>query len=166
MTSNVGARLISRGKSLGFLVQDNMQQEYTNIKDTVTEEVRKAFNPEFINRLDELIVFHPLGKPEMRKILDLMLVRNNEKVEKQGLSLELSDEAKEFLLEKGFDPNYGARPLNRVIQKYLDDMLAEGILSQHLLHKPGEPLLKLLVDINGEKNKLEMKRSEATKVGS
>jgi ATP-dependent Clp protease ATP-binding subunit ClpC len=166
MTSNVGARLISRGKSLGFLVQDSMQQEYMNIKDTVTEEVKKAFNPEFLNRLDEIIVFHPLGKPEMRKILDLMLERNKEKVAKQGLMVELTDAAKEFLLEKGFDPNYGARPLHRVIQKYLDDTLAEGILSQNLIHTPGEPPLCIMVDINAEQKGLEIRVQEKSQVGS
>ena len=70
MTSNVGARLISHGKSLGFLVQEDIQRDYINIKETLTEEMKKAFNPEFLNRIDDVIVFHPLGKIEMKKILD------------------------------------------------------------------------------------------------
>ncbi|MHB9154775.1 MAG: AAA family ATPase, partial [Endomicrobiales bacterium] len=166
MTSNVGARLISRGKSLGFLVQDNLQQEYMSIKDTVTEEVKKAFNPEFLNRLDEIIVFHPLGRPEMKKILDLMLERGEERIAAQGFALELSDEAKEFLLDKGFDPHFGARPLQRIIQRNIDDSLAEEMLSQRLVHHPGDPLIKIIANVNPETKKIEMKVKEKPKVVS
>jgi ATP-dependent Clp protease ATP-binding subunit ClpC len=166
MTSNVGARMISKGKSLGFLVQEDLQHEYATIKDTVNEEVRKAFNPEFLNRIDEVIVFHPLGRPEMKKILDLMLERNKEKIAQQGFLIELSEEAKEFLLEKGFDPHFGARPLQRVIQRYLDDAIAEEILSQRFVHRPGEPQLKLMVSLNQETKKFELKQKEKSKVVS
>lgn len=156
MTSNVGAREISRGKSLGFLVQDNMQQEYATIKDTVTEEVRKAFNPEFLNRIDEIIVFHPLGKAEMKKILELMLERGVGRISAQGFTLELTDDAKEFLLEKGFDPNYGARPLQRVLQKHIDDALAEEILNRKVVLQPGRPAIRVQVGFNKELKKIEM----------
>ena len=157
MTSNVGARLISRGKSLGFLVQDDLSGDYTNMKETVTEEVRKAFNPEFLNRIDEVIVFHPLGRPEMKNILELMLVRGAQKIAAQGYSLELSAEAKDFLLEKGFDPQYGARPLQRIIQRYLEDPLAEEILQSHINHHAGEPLIKIEVTFNSEHKRLDFK---------
>jgi ATP-dependent Clp protease ATP-binding subunit ClpC len=157
MTSNVGARLISKGKSLGFLVQEDIQHDYSTMKETINEEVKKAFNPEFLNRIDEVIVFHPLGRPEMKKILDLMLERHKEKIAQQGFEIEMTDEAKEFLLEKGFDPHYGARPVQRIIQRYLDDALAEEILSKLLIHRVGEPLTKIQVILNGERKGFELK---------
>lgn len=130
MTSNVGARLISKGKSLGFLLQEDAAKDYASMKDTVMEEVKKAFNPEFLNRLDDIIVFHPLTREESRKILDLMLARVSKKISSQGLTVNLTDDAKNFLVEKGFDPHYGARPLQRSIQRLLEDPLAEDILSK------------------------------------
>jgi ATP-dependent Clp protease ATP-binding subunit ClpC len=167
MTSNVGARLISKGKSLGFLVQDDdMQNEYTNIRDTVTEEVRKAFNPEFLNRIDDIIVFHPLGKVEMKKILELMLEKGNSRFAAQGFDIELNEEAKEFLLEKGFDPHFGARPLQRIIQRYLDDTIAEEILSKQIQHRSGDPLVKIFASFNEKTKQLQLNIEEKPKVAS
>jgi ATP-dependent Clp protease ATP-binding subunit ClpC len=166
MTSNVGARLISKGKSLGFLVQEDLSHEYSNIKETVTEEIKKSFNPEFLNRIDDVIVFHPLSRNDMRNILELMLERSRERIAAQGFEIELNEEAKEFLLEKGFDPHYGARPLQRVMQRYLDDALAEEILSKHLAHYPGEPLLGIEVALNAEKKGFELKLKEKPSVVS
>ncbi|MGA2090644.1 MAG: ATP-dependent Clp protease ATP-binding subunit, partial [Endomicrobiales bacterium] len=166
MTSNVGARLISKGKSLGFLVQEDMQGDYSTMKDTVTEEVKKAFNPEFMNRIDELIVFHPLGRPEMKKILELMVERHKEKIVAQGFSIELSEEAKEFLLEKGFDPQYGARPLARVLQRYLDDALAEEILSKRFGSSAWTELIELEVVLNAETKEFEFRKKDKTEVVS
>lgn len=166
MTSNVGARFISKGKSLGFLVQEDMQSNYTTMKDTVTEEVKKAFNPEFMNRIDELIVFHPLGRQEMKRILELMLERHAEKVAAQGFVLELNDDAKEFLLEKGFDPQYGARPLARVLQRYLDDALAEEILAKNFGSTAVKDVVRLDVCLNARTMKLEFSQKTAGKVVS
>jgi len=132
MTSNVGARLISKGKSLGFLVQEDAAKDYAAMKDTVMEEVKKAFNPEFLNRLDDIIVFHPLTREDSRKILDLMLARVSKKLALQGFTVDLTEEARAFLVDKGFDPNYGARPLQRSIQRLLEDPLAEDILSRKI----------------------------------
>lgn len=132
MTSNVGARLISKGKSLGFLVQEDTEKDYAAMKDTVMEEVKKAFNPEFLNRIDDIIVFHSLSREDSRKILDMMLVKVEKKIGAQGFRIELSEETRVFLLEKGFDPNYGARPLQRSIQRLLEDPLAEDILSKRV----------------------------------
>ncbi|MFA5779677.1 MAG: ATP-dependent Clp protease ATP-binding subunit [Elusimicrobiota bacterium] len=132
MTSNIGARLISKGKSLGFLVQEDAQNDFSSMKETVLEELKKTLNPEFINRLDDIIVFHPLDRDDMRKILELLLERVSKKTRQQGFSVNLTDDAKDFLLEKGFDPQYGARPLNRTISKYLEDGLAEEILSKKI----------------------------------
>ncbi|MBI3548782.1 MAG: ATP-dependent Clp protease ATP-binding subunit [Elusimicrobia bacterium] len=129
MTSNVGARLISKGKSLGFVPQaDNDEKDYAKMKDTVMDEVKRVFNPEFINRIDEIIVFHPLSEADMTQILELMLKRVESKIGGQGYKLDVSPEAKKFLVETGFDANYGARPLQRTIQRTLEDPLAEEIL--------------------------------------
>jgi ATP-dependent Clp protease ATP-binding subunit ClpC len=128
MTSNVGARLISKGKSLGFVAKEDVERDYRQMKDTVMEEVRRVFNPEFINRIDDIIVFHPLSQDHMMKILDLMMEDVVAKLKTQDLKIVLSAKAKKFLVEKGFDPNYGARPLLRVIQKYLEDPLSEEML--------------------------------------
>ncbi|MDD5656964.1 MAG: AAA family ATPase, partial [Elusimicrobia bacterium] len=130
MTSNVGARLISRGKSLGFMAPDEKQDErdYKKMKETVMEEVKRVFNPEFINRINEIIVFHSLNEGEMRDILKLMLTRVRAKIEVQNYKIEFTPAAENFLLKTGFDPNYGARPLQRTIQRLVEDPLAEEIL--------------------------------------
>ncbi len=130
MTSNVGARLILRGKALGFIAPDEKQDErdYKKMKDTVMEEVKRVFNPEFINRVNDIIVFHSLSEPEMRQILKLMLARVRAKIEVQGFKIEFSEAAEGHLLKTGFDPNYGARPLQRTIQRMIEDPLAEEML--------------------------------------
>jgi ATP-dependent Clp protease ATP-binding subunit ClpC len=130
MTSNVGARLISKGKSLGFAPTEDKERDYTSMKDTVMEEVRRVFNPEFINRIDEILVFHALSEDHMAKILELMLKRVAAKIEAQGYKIEFGQEAKGFLLKIGFDPNYGARPLLRTIQRTVEDPLAEEMLAK------------------------------------
>jgi len=130
MTSNVGARQISRGKSLGFLVEEDAKKDYQTMKSTVMEEVKRAFNPEFLNRIDDVIFFHALSKEDMKKILELMLRRVEDKLKLQGYTIILTDEAKGHLLEKGFDPHYGARPLQRTIQRLIEDTMASEILSK------------------------------------
>jgi ATP-dependent Clp protease ATP-binding subunit ClpC len=130
MTSNVGARLISKGKSLGFLVEEDAKRDYQTMKETVMEEVKRAFNPEFLNRIDDVIFFHALSREDMKKILEMMLERVRTKLKAQGYSINLTDEAKQFLLEKGFDPHYGARPLQRTIQRLIEDTLASEILAK------------------------------------
>ncbi len=131
MTSNVGARLISRGKSLGFMAPDEKktdERDYKKMKEVVMDEVKRVFNPEFINRINEIIVFHALNQDEMRHILRLMLVRVNVKTSVQGYKIEFSQAAEDHLLQTGFDPNYGARPLQRTIQRLIEDPLSEEIL--------------------------------------
>jgi len=98
------------------------------MKETVTSELRRAFNPELLNRIDEVIVFHTLTKEHMRKIVDLMLDRLEQQLREKQMSLQVDSEVKEFLIEQGFDANYGARPLRRSIQRYVEDALAEEIL--------------------------------------
>jgi ATP-dependent Clp protease ATP-binding subunit ClpC len=155
MTSNVGARLISKGKSLGFMAHEDEQKDYSQMKDTVMDEVRRVFNPEFINRIDEIIVFHPLNEAHMEQILELMLKRVGEKLKPQGVELELTPAAKSFLVKKGFDPNYGARPLLRTIQRQLEDPLSE-----ELLNKKHERGAVVVIDADAAADKLVFSRKK------
>ena len=128
MTSNVGGRDIAKGKGIGFQMEDASEDVYAQMKGKVTEQLKHMFNPEFLNRVDGTIVFHPLGVPEMRKIVDILLREVGERLSDTGVTLKISEEAKELLIEKGFDPGFGARPLRRAIQRYLEDPLSEEIL--------------------------------------
>ena len=129
MTSNVGAREITnKGNTLGFAAHHTEEQEYQDMRKNVMEEVKKTFNPEFINRIDEIVVFHSLTKENIGQILDLALKDVDEKLKDKELSIKLTKNAKNFLVEKGFDVKYGARPLLRTLQRELEDPLAENIL--------------------------------------
>jgi ATP-dependent Clp protease ATP-binding subunit ClpC len=150
MTSNVGAREITnKGSRLGFTPSTDETRDYGDMKQNVMEEVRKTFNPEFINRIDELIVFHSLNKEHMLKILELNLKDIQEKLEAQNLKIKFSEEAKSFLVENGFDPKYGARPLLRTLQRELEDPLAEFILQNQYPSKT-----EIKVNFDEEKNKI------------
>ena len=129
MTSNVGAQAIIEPKKLGFMSQDNDKQDYERMKSGVMEEVRRLFKPEFLNRIDEIMVFHPLKKPEIRKIVNILL-KNLEKrcAEQMGIQLKITDSVRDYLAESGFDSKYGARPLRRAIQNKLEDPMANEIL--------------------------------------
>ncbi|MEK7657294.1 MAG: ATP-dependent Clp protease ATP-binding subunit [Elusimicrobiota bacterium] len=160
LTSNVGARLISKGKSLGFAPQgDSTEKDYRNMKDTVMDEVKRVFNPEFINRIDDIIVFHSLTEEQMGKILDLMLSRMQKKLEKQGYKVEFSSEARKHLVKAGFDPNYGARPLQRTIQRLIEDPLAE-----EMLVKKFDPGATIYVEHEEGSEKLLFSREPLAKV--
>ena len=132
MTSNIGAREITGGKTLGFLTTQEVEQTYKDMKKKVLDEMKKVFRPEFLNRIDEAVVFHPLSKEDVRNIVDLMLQKVTQRLSEQGVTLEVSDGAKEFLVIKGFDPQFGARPLRRAIQRYLEDPLAQEILAKKI----------------------------------
>jgi ATP-dependent Clp protease ATP-binding subunit ClpC len=134
MTSNVGTRRIKGGTSLGFQ-RDDADVSYENMKDKVLDELKRAFNPEFLNRIDEISVFRSLGIPEIEKIVDILLAEVQERLTAYGLSLEMTPEAKQLLIEKGYDPALGARPLRRTIQRMLEDPLAEEVLRNTF--KPG-----------------------------
>lgn len=132
MTSNIGARDIKNlGKGIGFSM-DDATFDYGKIKSTVEDALKRVFNPEFLNRVDDVIVFHPLEKQSILKIIDVMQSDLFERANDLGITIEFTDEAKEFIAEKGFDPQYGARPLQRAIQKYVEDPMAESILQQNL----------------------------------
>jgi ATP-dependent Clp protease ATP-binding subunit ClpC len=126
MTSNLGTRDLHK-KAVGFHAEDQ-DMTYEHMKERVTDELKKHFRPEFINRLDEIIVFHELTMEELKQIVDLMLQRVHEQLESQHLDLVLTDDAKEFLGTRGYDPELGARPLRRAIQRLLEDPLSERVL--------------------------------------
>jgi len=127
LTSNIGARQITMHAPMGFTT-GSQEQSYAKMKETVLAELKKTFNPEFMNRIDEVIVFHPLSKEHMRKIVDLMLQRLQSQLDEKRITLMMSDDAKEFIIDKGYDPQFGARPLRRAIQRYVEDLLAEEML--------------------------------------
>ena len=130
MTSNVGASMITTNSRLGFSVADDAEKDkYEKLKDTVMEEMKKSFRPEFLNRIDDIIVFAHLSKPEIRQIVDLMFKDLFKRLESQDLKIEVTDEVKDYLAEDGYSEAYGARPLRRLIQKKIEDGLAEEILA-------------------------------------
>lgn len=129
MTSNAGAERIISPKKLGFASSDDEKQNYESMKEGVMEEVKRLFKPEFINRIDEIIVFHSLTKENIKQIVQIMLSSILKRTELQmGITIVPSDELMEFLVEKGYDKSYGARPLRRAVQNYVEDVLAEAIL--------------------------------------
>ncbi|HAH22004.1 MAG: hypothetical protein A2Y00_07955 [Omnitrophica WOR_2 bacterium GWF2_43_52] len=129
MTSNVGAELIRKQGSLGFKSQKE-ELTYQEMKEKLLGEVKHTFKPEFLNRIDDIIVFRPLIKDDLTKIVDIELGYLIERLKEQGITLELTQVAKEFLIEKGFDPVFGARPLKRIIQRFVEDSLAQDIISK------------------------------------
>lgn len=150
MTSNVGAREITnKGSNLGFAAKTTEEQQYQDMRQGVMDEVKKTFNPEFINRIDEIVVFHALTKENIAQILDLALEEVDDKLANKELELELTDSAKNYLIERGFDAKYGARPLLRTLQRELEDPLAENILTSR--YAPGTVIR---VDLNKDTQKL------------
>ncbi len=136
MTSNVGARMITDKNTLGFTAssdkKEEAQKEYESIKKDVMGELKRQFRPEFINRIDEIIVFHKLTDDDVKQIIDIMLKQVQDRMQKQNIQLEIDDSVKELISKKGFDTNYGARPLKRAIQNVLEDRIAEEILDGNI----------------------------------
>ncbi|MBY0405207.1 MAG: ATP-dependent Clp protease ATP-binding subunit [Cyanobacteria bacterium] len=130
MTSNVGARGIENPSALGFSINDNDEKaRYDKMKETVMDEMKKTFRPEFLNRLDDMIIFHQLTKPEIRLIVDIMMKDLIQRMKAQNMELVISDEVKDSLAKEGYSPSYGARPLRRVIQKKIEDEISEEMLT-------------------------------------
>jgi len=158
MTSNIGSDLIKRDTSLGFAHTTSGQVEgdaaYARMKGKVDEEVKRFFRPEFLNRIDGQVVFHSLTKDEIVEIVDLMLNEVRKPMLEKGLTLEVSDAAKAWLAEKGFDPTFGARPLRRVIEQNIEDPLSDELLSG--AYPPGSTVY---VDVNMDDDQLSIKRS-------
>jgi ATP-dependent Clp protease ATP-binding subunit ClpC len=152
MTSNTGAGVIMQPKHLGFTSQTDEQADYEKMQGNVMEEVKKAFKPEFLNRIDETIVFRSLNKDTLRQIvkiqLDIIVKRCKEQL---NIKLNLQESVTEFILEKGFDDKYGARPIRRAVQTHIEDMLAEEIIkgtmkqgdTVSLSVKEGKPVLRV-----------------------
>jgi len=158
MTSNIGARDIKNlGKGIGFSLSEDTF-DYTKMKSTVEDALKRVFNPEFLNRIDDVIVFHPLEKSHILEIIDVMKVDLFGRVEDLGISIELTDAAKEFLVEKGFDPQFGARPLRRAIQRFVEDPMAEQILTKDL-----DEGAKITVDYKAGEEELSFKTRKARK---
>ncbi len=159
MTSNLGARQIRGGKTLGFQKED-ASSSYEQMKQKLMEETRRTFNPEFLNRIDEIIVFHSLGMKEVLQIIDILLSDVSKRLKEKGINFELTPQAKEFLAEKGFNPTFGARPLQRAIQKLVEDPLAEEILKGQFSDE-----CDVIVDrlVGEEKLSFDIKAKEKTK---
>ncbi len=147
MTSNVGAHTIRKQKTLGFSAsQDDLaQNEYEKMKENVMEELRRTFKPEFLNRIDDIIVFHGLEREHIGEIVDLMLKDLRKRLKNLNITLEISDSAKNYIADKGFDPQFGARPLKRAIQKMVENQLSEELL-KGTITSGSEVLVDLLDD--------------------
>ena len=128
MTSNVGASSIKRQTTLGFGAMAEDQADFEGMKEKILEESKKHFRPEFLNRLDDLVVFHMLEKKDLNQIVDLEVSKLVKRLKDKDIALTLAAEARDFLSEKGFDPAYGARPMRRAVERFLEDPLAEAIL--------------------------------------
>jgi ATP-dependent Clp protease ATP-binding subunit ClpC len=129
MTSNVGADILQRNNSLGFGVETSGLNEFEKAKEKILEETKKVFKPEFLNRLNDVVVFTPLLKESMNAIVDLEIKKLSDRLSEKNISMVVTDEVKDFLIEEGYDEKYGARPLRRSVEKHLEDTLAEAILS-------------------------------------
>lgn len=148
MTSNIGAELIKKSTTMGFgAASTKDEQAYDVMKDKILEEAKRVLKPEFVNRLDDLIVFHTLGKPELLQIVDLEIKKVATRIKGKEIHIVLDDKAKELLIEKGYDPAYGARPMRRAVERYLEDPMAEEILRGNI--KPGDT-----AEVSADKGKL------------
>jgi ATP-dependent Clp protease ATP-binding subunit ClpC len=163
LTSNVGAKVIEQsatsGGGLGFDSpdSDNTDSQYSRMAELVNEELKRFFRPEFLNRLDEVIVFQQLTKQDLSQIADIMLAQLCARTQEQQFTLNITPRAKDLLIDEGFDPVYGARPLRRAIMKLLEDKLANTVLSEVI-----EPDSLVLVDVNDQKElTIIVDRSEA-----
>ena len=156
MTSNIGARQVKDfGRGLGFETASQKSQSKEIEKGVIQKELKKTFSPEFLNRIDDIVVFNNLEKTDIRKIVDIELVHLVKRVKQLGYEIEISESAKDFLSEKGFDSKYGARPLNRAIQKHLEDLLAENVVNNSI--KEGD---KITIDKNRDDDSLNLKLSQ------
>jgi len=161
MTSNVGTKVIKDfGSGVGFSTKAKMESKDDDIKAILEKELKKKFAPEFINRLDEIIYFRDLGKEEILQIVELELVKTAERGKEIGFSFEITDNLKEHLVEVGYDPQYGARPLKRAIQRCIDDAVTEFIIESE--PKPGSTLI-LDYDKENDKTLVEKKKTKKVK---
>jgi len=128
LTSNVGASTIKRQSTLGFNAMNADEGDFDTMKEKIIEEAKRAFKPEFLNRLDELVVFHMLEKPDLSRIIDLEISKLAKRLKDKEITIELTESSRDLLIAKGYDPSYGARPMRRAVERYLEDPLAEALL--------------------------------------
>ncbi|HAV14150.1 MAG TPA: NDP-hexose 4-ketoreductase [Opitutae bacterium] len=155
MTSNVGADILQRNTSMGFGVESNAENEYEKIREKILDETKRVFKPEFLNRLNDLVIFKSLAREDMQSIVELELRNVSKRLKERDFTFEFSEEAKAFLIEKGYDEKYGARPLRRAIERHLEDNLAEAILGGEI--KPGE---LIRVGVNKDAKELEFEQDQ------
>jgi len=157
MTSNLGARDISKGGGLGFQTADPASS-YAVMKDKVAQEIERAFNPEFLNRVDDTIVFHPLSKKDISEIIHILMEDVRARLAEEEITLRFTDAAIGYLVDEGYDEKFGARPLKRAIQRYLEDPLSEKILQAEF--SAGD---EIEVDVNPDAEGLSLRAESATK---
>lgn len=156
MTSNAGAQRIMAPKNLGFITERSAKEDHERMKSQVMEEVKQLFKPEFINRVDGIMVFHTLEKPQQKEIVKLLLKELSDRLSKNpGFVLNFSDKVADYVLEKGYDPQYGARPLRRAIQNELEDFLADEYLEGHIKNND-----KIFLDIEKDKPVIQKERKK------
>jgi ATP-dependent Clp protease ATP-binding subunit ClpC len=152
MTSNLGARQVKDfGNGVGFGTESMKSQEKKNIKNTIEKSLKKAFSPEFLNRVDEIVIFNSLEKEDLKKIINIELEKLKNRLRDIGYDVKISSKAINFLCEKGFDQKYGARPLKRAIQNHVEDLIAEEIVKSNL--KEGT---KIKIDCSKDDSKLKI----------
>ncbi|NLJ46891.1 MAG: ATP-dependent Clp protease ATP-binding subunit, partial [Treponema sp.] len=164
MTSNAGTRDIARGKRLGFHSEDP-RFDLESVREAALSELKKQFNPEFLNRVDEVVVFHPLSREQAGAVLDLMIADLKRRLAEKGLDLEIRKPARDWLVEKGYDATYGARPMRRLITRTLEDPIAADLIAGK--YSPGQTVL---VELKGEQvvvkpRKSRRSRDEAVPIG-
>jgi len=167
MTSNIGAELIKNQSGFGF-GKKTPESNFDKMKDVLHKEVERHFRPEFLNRVDDMIVFKPLSKEDLQTIVEYELAKVFKRLIEHGLHLELTPQAKEFLIDKGYNPEFGARPLRRAIEHYIEDPLSEAVLSGQF---KGKNLIKIDVQdeehLNFEGEQMEEpEKDESSKVGA
>ena len=157
LTSNVGAERLQKGSAMGFTPPDD-EEDYARMKENLTEEAKKVFRPEFLNRFDDILVFRSLGRDELTQILELELEKVRKRLAEREIHFELDASARDLLLEKGFDPTYGARPMRRAVERFLEDPMAEEIIRGDL--REGET-----ISISAKDDKLEFTQKESSAKG-
>ncbi|AEJ44955.1 ATP-dependent Clp protease ATP-binding subunit [Alicyclobacillus acidocaldarius] len=158
MTSNVGAEELRKGGALGFKREED---KYLGMKDKVMDELKRTFRPEFLNRIDEIIVFHPLDETHIERIVDKMVDNLKRRLKEQEIEFELTDEAKKFLAKVGFDPQYGARPLQRAIVRNVEDLLSSALIAGEI--KKGD---RVLLGVDGDKLRIEKVNEQPVGAGA
>jgi ATP-dependent Clp protease ATP-binding subunit ClpC len=153
MTSNVGSDTIKKQSTLGFSTLKD-ENSYEKMREKILDESKRVFRPEFLNRLDDVIVFRAFTKADLIQILGLEVGKVLDRLRKKNLKLELDEKAKDFLVEKGYDPQYGARPMRRAVERFMEDPLAEEILKGSL--HPGDPIA-----VTADKDKLLFNQTAA-----